>query len=241
MDKSTSFTFISLPDPNEASTRKQQQQLARTHAIRFAIERKRRVRRDLQNRFIPHQVPSSAERGTSQVQAPAPVSPRIPRRSWTLALDTIDPFESLAVQGRRLTFLLTHHASRQAGEPVFSLNTQHDWQSFGDVCANAFCDPALVHAVCLTLAFAANGGRLDGECLFYRLRSIQRINSHLSNPSEAVSQSVITAILLLAGVDARHGDAKSAQAHLKGMQQVVQLCNEQMWPLGHSVKRAMFW
>jgi hypothetical protein len=234
------YTFITVLDPEEAGAKRQHQQ-ARTHAIRNAVQRKRRRMQQTQKNFIQHRVPGVQSPPLETRHAsPQTLVPPI-WGSWHPSLDTIDPFDSLAVHTRRLTTLLCHGASRQAGEPVFNVSASHDWQRFQDVCPDPFQNPAVVHAICLTLAYAVNGGRMNAECLLYRLRAVQEINVQLSDPIQAVSSSVMTTVLLLAGIDARDGDAASAQAHLGGMVQIMQVCDEQRSPLGHALKRAMYW
>lgn len=56
----------------------------------------------------------------------------------------------------------------------------------------------------LSLAFAVSGACLDQECLGYQGKTIRNIRKSMSCVSEAVSESTLGAILLLAGVEVRY-------------------------------------
>jgi len=64
-------------------------------------------------------------------------------------------------------------------------------------------DPALMNALMLTLAFAANGGDTNAECLAYKGKAITHINQKIRYPEVTATDSTILAILLLVGIEAR--------------------------------------
>ena len=124
----------------------------------------------------------------------------LPRSSASFQTGVIDPFNTLSIDASHLAKLLRHSTARQAGEPVFSVNDAIDYQCLRSVFHADIEDAALASALCLTLAFAANGGVLDQECDAYRLQAIQSVNAKLSDPAEATSTSTVGAILLLVSI-----------------------------------------
>lgn len=62
-------------------------------------------------------------------------------------------------------------------------------------------DPALLNALMFTLAFAANGGDTNAECLTYQGNAFNHLNQTMSMPEGAAKDSTIMAILLLTGVE----------------------------------------
>jgi hypothetical protein len=91
--------------------------------------------------------------------------------------------------------------ARQAPEPVFSVAEGLAFQNFSSVFRTVLVDPALLNAVMLSLAFAATGGSIDRECLGYQGLAISYIREKMSFLDDAISESTIGAILLLAGVE----------------------------------------
>ncbi len=77
------------------------------------------------------------------------------------------------------------------------------FQNFKSVFRSGLVDPALLNAFMLSLAFTANGGVINKECLVYRGQAIQHIRERISMPDKVVSESTIGAILLLVGVEVR--------------------------------------
>lgn len=119
-------------------------------------------------------------------------------------------------------------------------------------------DPALLNAVMLSLAFTANGGVMNKECLIYRGQAIQHIREKISTPDKAVSESTIGAILLLVGVEvrclccsltkmlkltdqARLGTTSQVQLHMGAIQYLLNACEPVVVTLTQGIKRAIFW
>ncbi|KAG5802473.1 hypothetical protein H9Q74_009533 [Fusarium xylarioides] len=103
------------------------------------------------------QTRNTCRRQCTKRTIPSPVS---------LSASLLDPFQSLAVDTKRLQILLNDFNARQAPEPVFSV--EDDFQNFRSVFRSGLVDPALLNAVMLSLAFTANGGVINKECLVYR-------------------------------------------------------------------------
>ncbi|KAH7180320.1 hypothetical protein DER46DRAFT_619850 [Fusarium sp. MPI-SDFR-AT-0072] len=161
---------------------------------------------------------------------PSPVS---------LSASLLDPFQSLAVDSKRLQILLNDFNARQAPEPVFSV--EDDFQNFQSVFRSGLVDPALLNAVMLSLAFTANGGLINKECLVYRGQAIQHIRERISTPDKAVSESTIGAILLLVGVETRLGTTSQVQLHMGAIQYLLNACEPVVVNLTQGIKRAIFW
>ncbi|KAJ4076858.1 hypothetical protein NW761_012396 [Fusarium oxysporum] len=157
----------------------------------------------------------------------------------SLSASLLDPFQSLAVDSKRLQVLLNDFNARQAPEPVFSV--EDDFQNFESVFRSGLVDPALLNAVMLSLAFTANGGVMNKECLVYRGQAIQHIREKISTPDKAVSESTIGAILLLVGVEARLGTTSQVQLHMGAIQYLLNACEPVVVTLTQGIKRAIFW
>ncbi|KAH7208256.1 hypothetical protein BKA60DRAFT_599336 [Fusarium oxysporum] len=157
----------------------------------------------------------------------------------SLSASLLDPFQSLAVDSKRLQVLLNDFNARQAPEPVFSV--EDDFQNFESVFRSGLVDPALLNAVMLSLAFTANGGVMNKECLIYRGQAIQHIREKISTPDKAVSESTIGAILLLVGVEARLGTTSQVQLHMGAIQYLLNACEPVVVTLTQGIKRAIFW
>ncbi|KAF4946498.1 hypothetical protein FGADI_11136 [Fusarium gaditjirri] len=157
----------------------------------------------------------------------------------SLSASLLDPFQSLAVDSKRLQILLNDFNARQAPEPVFSV--EDDFQNFQSVFRSGLVDPALLNAVMLSLAFTANGGVVNKECLVYRGQAIQHIRERISMPEKAVSESTIGAILLLVGVEARLGTTSQVQLHMSAIQYLLNACEPVVVTLTQGIKRAIFW
>lgn len=194
------LAFINISDQNSIKD-PAHQQLARTQAIKYSLHRKRCQLQLASNNFVdetPISIGRRRKRGSKEAMYD---TPQLPRRSASFQTSIVDPFETLTVDANRLASLLRHSSARQAGEPVFSFNDSVDYQDLRSVFHSGLEDPALSSALCLTLAFAANGGIMDTECSAYRLKCIQHVNQKLSNPTEAASTTTVGTVLLLVGVE----------------------------------------
>lgn len=201
--------------PDDAKNQKMKR-LARSHAVKQALESKRKFQQESGENF----------RATTFKNTPKrPIGKRL--RSGTLAVPiislgtgVIDPFQTLAVDSLRLQMLLSNSKlllvagnclngltingldkARQAPEPVFSVAKELAFQDFHSVFRTGLVDPALLNAVMLSLAFAVNGGNINRECLGFQGQAMRHIRERMSSLDMATSESTIGAILLLAGIE----------------------------------------
>ncbi|KAL2841002.1 hypothetical protein BJY01DRAFT_14599 [Aspergillus pseudoustus] len=229
------FEFISIQAPEDAKDRKTRR-LARSHAVKKAIENKRR-QQQLSGDIFPittvedHYQSKKKGKGFSRPTA-------APLLSHTTG--AFDPFQALAVDSSRLQMLLSDYRARQAPEPVFSIAQELAFQSFHSVFRGGFDDPALVNAVMLSLAFAVTGN-IDGECMRYQGQTITYIRERMGSLNEAISEATIGAILLLVGVVARLGLASQVELHMGAVKRLLEICQAKGVYLNPGIKRAIFW
>ncbi|KAL4971542.1 hypothetical protein BDW66DRAFT_145972 [Aspergillus desertorum] len=227
------FQFISVQvkdDAKDKATRRQ----ARSHAVKKALEKKRRYQQLSTSNFVISSLGNSIE--TAKPPASSSIAPLF---SWLSS--TLDPFQTLAVDSSRLQRLLGDYRARQAPEPVFSLAEELAFQSFRSVFRTGFDDPALVNAVMLALTFAVTGGNINRECLRYQGQAITYIREQLDSVDDAASEANIGAILLIAGVVARLGLTPEVELHMGAVQQLLKLCRRKNIHLTPGIKRAIFW
>lgn len=193
----TSLTFIDLPNP-EAVRDPKKVRTARVHAVTVALARKRsKAQKDGSNfreeRFHATKSGSSAKHwhGVSMHTAPAPSAP--------LGLSSLDPFETLPVNARRLTTLFHLKSSVRAGEPVFSLSDAIHFQSLPSIFESGLSDGALTAAIGLSMSYAASGWKMNDECLEFSSIAMHQIRQKLSDPTTAASAATIGTVLLLLG------------------------------------------
>ncbi|KAK8017678.1 hypothetical protein PG993_014004 [Apiospora rasikravindrae] len=257
------FRFIPVQgapsDTKQLATRRQ----ARSHAVKHALENKRKLQQEAGNNFRATTPKDLVHRKKSKCQKPHAKGDERPPLSSSLSVGVLDPFETLAVNSSRLQALLSTrkpgHGSpnfekkwlltvyvraeeaRCASEPVFTIAGAWAFQNFRCVFRTGFVDPALLNAVMLSFAVAAAKGKLDGECLGYRGQAISHIRERVSSQNEATTESTIGAILLLAGVEARFGKTSQVQLHLGAVRQLLDLCQKEGIQLTDGIKRAVFW
>ncbi|KAG4279554.1 hypothetical protein FPRO04_13623 [Fusarium proliferatum] len=231
------FQFVAVQGPPDKTTDKAAKRLARSHAVKQALQKKRQKQQESMQHFSVKTIEDEREQTRSICRrhctkriVPSPVS---------LSASLLDPFQSLAVDSKRLQILLNDFNARQAPEPVFSV--EDDFQNFQSVFRSGLVDPALLNAVMLSLAFTANGGVINKECLVYRGQAIQHIRERISAPDKVVSESTIGAILLLVGVEARLGTASQVQLHMGAIQYLLNACEPVVVNLTQGIKRAIFW
>lgn len=219
LHKGGQFHFVQVQGPDDAGD-KRDKRLARSHAVKHALENKRKLQRESADNFRAVTVKDKPgvlvagkrRRRKTPVEAASLFSP---------SAGALDPFQSLAVDSSRLQTLLGSckfflkspltaavltprwqiDKARLAPEPVFSYAEDLAFQSFRAVFKTGLADPALSNALMLSLAFAATGGSIDRECLGYKGQVISRIRERMESPCAAASESTIGAILLLTGVE----------------------------------------
>ncbi|OKL63696.1 hypothetical protein UA08_00716 [Talaromyces atroroseus] len=229
------FQFISVRDSKDRITRR----LARSHAVKQALENKRKLQQESRDNF---RVTTSKDRPRNLMtkKRTCTSSPTASLLS-PLSAGTLDPFQTLAVDSSRLQTLLGNYKARQAPEPVFSVEEELAFQNFRSVFRTGLVDPALQNAVMLSFAFAVTGGSIDRECLGYQGQAISYIREKMSSLDEATSESTFGAILLLAGVEARLGMTSQVQLHMGAVRQLLDICRTKGVYLTGGIKRAIFW
>ncbi|KAI1420459.1 hypothetical protein F5Y12DRAFT_772925 [Xylaria sp. FL1777] len=230
------FQFISIQTPDNPSDRATNH-LARSHAVKQALEKKRKIEQESRENFrvmVPQDKLGRFVRKRRQARAVA-MSP------FSLCVGTLDPFQTLAVDSPRLQTLLGDYEARRSLEPVFNIAEQLTFQSFRTVFRTGLVDPALLSAVMHSLSFAAAGGDINWECLRYQGRTFNYVRQNMSSPSAATSESTIGAILLLAGVEARLGMTSQVQLHLGAVRRLLDICETKSVCLTSGIKRAIFW
>ncbi|PYH41298.1 uncharacterized protein BP01DRAFT_349483 [Aspergillus saccharolyticus JOP 1030-1] len=239
------FQFIAIQSNGHVNDKAMRRQ-ARSHAIRKALERRRKEQQRSRTNFIvtTFQDPSLRFKLDQAVEAPKSftrTSPSPPAPTYSALCGALDPFQTLAVNSARLQALLGDYRARQAPEPVFSVAEELAFQSFRLVFRTGFQDPALINSVMLALAFAAAGGSLDRECLQYQGQAITYLRERMNSEDEAASEATIGAILLIAGVVARLGLASQVELHMGAVQQLLQICHRKNVHLTPGIERAVFW
>lgn len=212
-----SFRFVTISDPEESKDREFRRSV-RSHAVRQALQSKRRGERSRSQHFRSTPFgPESTITRERATQTKALVSSPLP---------TLGKFQSSSDDGAaslaRLQSLLrsgtdsyhqTHaefapfsrdndtDEAKQALEPVFSIGDDTALQNFSAVFRTGVEDPALLNAVLLTATFAATKNVLDQEYLQYQNETIKIIRERISVGETAATISTMGAILLLAGIE----------------------------------------
>ncbi|KAI5461940.1 hypothetical protein BGZ63DRAFT_413433 [Mariannaea sp. PMI_226] len=190
------FHFISVGNPDDGKDVRTRRQ-ARSHAVRQALEKKRKRQQDSMNHFYVSSSANYAKRLTSQTEnIMTDVTLYCPP-----SVGSLDPFHTLAVDSSRLQALLRNKKARQAAEPVFSNAEELAYHSFQAVFQSGLDDPALLNAVMLTFRVAVTGGVIDQECLGYQNQAMGFIRQRMSSLDRATSAPTMGAILLLADLN----------------------------------------
>ena len=193
------LTFIDIPNPDAIRDRSKVR-AARTHAVTVALARKRLKAQEDGSNFqletfkLPADKAANRRRESRDLSILAALTP-----PGTIGLSSIDPFETLPVNARRLTTLLHLKSSLRAGEPVFNVNDAIHFQSLRSIFGSGLSDGALTAALTLTLSCAATGWQINDECIEFSTIAMQQIRERLSDPITAASSATIGAILLLLG------------------------------------------
>ncbi|MCJ1291618.1 hypothetical protein MMC34_003163 [Xylographa carneopallida] len=190
------YQFISIRAPDDAkdpTTRR----LARSHAVKQALESKRKLQQQSGDNFRT-MIPKDETRRSGRQKKHTRTLAESP---FSLSTGALDPFHTLPVDSSRLQALLGDYKARQAPEPVFSVAKELAFQNFHSVFRTGLVDPALLNTIMLSLVLAVAGGSMNQEGLEYQGQAISHIRRNMSSLNEATSESTIGAILLLAGVE----------------------------------------
>ena len=193
----TNIIFIDVPRP-EAVRDRSKVRTARTHAVTVALARKRFEAQKNGSHFRleqfdvdKHNSNTHSKRDLSRLVTLAPAGP--------IGLSSVDPFETLPVNARRLTELFHMRSSLRAGEPVFNIKDSIHYQSLHSIFESGFGDGALTAALSLTLSFAASDWQMTDESIEFNLVAMQQLRQKLSDPVIALSSATIGTVLLLLG------------------------------------------
>ncbi|TXC04536.1 hypothetical protein FocTR4_00000173, partial [Fusarium oxysporum f. sp. cubense] len=213
------FQFVSFQATPDKTRDKAAKRLARSHAVKQALQKKRQLQQESMQHFSVRTMQDEREQWRTICKTRC--DKRITPLPASLSANLLDPFQSLAVDSKRLHILLNDFNARQAPEPVFSV--EDDFQNFQSVFRSGLVDPALLNAVMLSLAFTANGGVINKECLVYRGQAMQHIRERII------------------GVEARLGTTSQVQLHMGAIQYLLNACQPVVVNLTQGIKRAIFW
>ncbi|KAH8801797.1 putative N-ethylmaleimide reductase [Xylogone sp. PMI_703] len=231
----SNFQFICVQSLDVVGDRKAKR-LARSHAIKRALENKRKLQQRSGHNF----------RITSLNEHPRR---KVAQRTWeyhsTLLTSSptaglLNPFQMLAADSSRLRTWLTQHEAHKPAEPIFSISDELVLRNYRSIIQSGVDDPALLNAIKLTFTFAVAGG-VNRECLLYHNQALNHIRVRMSSPEEATSEATLGAILLLAGIEARLSMPLQVQLHMNAIRHLLSICRTQGIQLTDGIKRAIFW
>ncbi|KAH7134440.1 putative N-ethylmaleimide reductase, partial [Dactylonectria macrodidyma] len=187
------FRFISFQHPADARDRKKRR-LARSHAIKQALEHKRKLQQESGLNFrvatLSNTISTLARQGGGATTITSPL----------LLFAGASQTKMAATDSSKLRSWLTRCKMSQAAEPVFSVGDELVLLNFYSIFQTGLADPALLNATMLTFAFATSG-TIDREFLNYQSQALTSIRSRMEYPDRATSESTLGAILLMAGID----------------------------------------
>lgn len=229
------FRFVCMQNPDGIKDRKARR-LVRSHAMKQALEKKRKLQQQSGLNFRVASVKVNCNRPAGKKRRiNSPASPHTP------SSDVADDFEMVFAESARLqTWLTQNNITKQRTQPVFSVADELVLLNYSTILKTSLHDSALLNAALLTFSFAATGV-FDLECLAYQSEALNSIRAKLDHPGEAASESTVAAILLLAGMEARLTMPAQAQIHLNAVQQLLSVCQAQGVHLTDGIKRAIFW
>ncbi|KAJ9609722.1 hypothetical protein H2200_006050 [Cladophialophora chaetospira] len=186
------FRFVSIANPQEAQGRAFQRSV-RSHAVKQALQKKRRDEQSTSQNFRAVQV--TKERA---VQVDAGAASLLP----TPFAFRVGP-DDVPDHYVKLRALLSSDEAKQAFEPVFSVGDEVAFQTFRSVFRTSLHDPALLNAIMLTATFAMTDGTLDRDCLRYQSETMKTVRQRVGGADEADVNSTLGAMLMLAGIEVR--------------------------------------
>ncbi|KFY00503.1 hypothetical protein V490_01321 [Pseudogymnoascus sp. VKM F-3557] len=227
IEEGNPFRFVSVDNPS-ATRDPKSSRLVRSHAVKQGLKAKRKFQEESNGNFrvgFP----------TRDIKT----SPSIDSASLYSSASTHDPFDMLVVDSWRLKSLLGY-SSQNAG-PIARVQDDVVLKAFQSVFRTDVDDPALSNAVMLTYSFEVTGGSINQECLGYLNKATKSISERMSSSTTAASVTVIGAILLLAGIEARLGMRAQVQLHIGAIRHLLGVCAKEQVYLNDGIKRAIFW
>ncbi|KAH8733198.1 hypothetical protein GQ44DRAFT_821411 [Phaeosphaeriaceae sp. PMI808] len=229
------YEFITLSHPDEIKDRKKQGKL-RQHAIRNGIKRSKADRAKKEGIFVPAEMDGRRKQPQDQTRLSITKAPSV---------SLLDPFNTLCGCPERLRSLMQHPSAKQAGEPIFCLETSNKpaFQGMETIFKGALLDPSLFHALSLVLSLATNNNLPNVEVLTHRGELLNGIRTNIKALDGTPKVSTITAMLLLIGYEYRIDGAncESIAFHIRGVHAMIKICKAQNVVLVDEVQRALFW
>ena len=185
-------TDISEP---AASKDRQRTRIARSHAVGVALARQRQRAQQHGENFREFTGVSKAQNEKDKLKVSKATAP-----FGYLGDASIDPFDTLPINARRLTTLFHSRCSICAGEPVYNVNDAIHYQSLHSVFQTGLTDGALTAALGLTMSYAAKRD-FDHECITFSSVAMQQIRKKLSSTESAATPSTIGSVVLLLGIE----------------------------------------
>uniref|UniRef100_A0A8H7K2J7 Transcription factor domain-containing protein n=1 Tax=Bionectria ochroleuca TaxID=29856 RepID=A0A8H7K2J7_BIOOC len=231
------FRFVSIQCPDGVEDRKNKR-LARSHAIKHALERKRKAQQQsgLNFRLLSWSQDSSRATASTKTQLNRMIeSPEV--KCTGTAIDLIRILDS---GSSRLQTCLSQSKTEHSAEPIFSIADELVLFNFIQVFRARPGDPALHNAAMLTFSLATNGA-LGIAGLNFQNKAINTISERMSCLDVATSESTLASIILLAGIEARLSMPVQVQLHMNAIQHLLGVCQSQGIHLTDAIKRAIFW
>ncbi|KAF2715313.1 hypothetical protein K504DRAFT_487022 [Pleomassaria siparia CBS 279.74] len=233
------FQFVTISHPDEIRDEKNQSQI-RKHAIRSSLRKSRDGAEQRRENFVAVQVATNGHdlkmRQIRTGKVPMVIPPSSARA---------DPFDALPGCPDRLRVLMGHKSAKQASEPVFCVGDSGQIFSQGmeSVSQGAFTDPALLHALSLVLALAANKDVANLECLNHRGETLRNLAERMGDMTLVPKVSTLTAMLVLIGYEYRvNGSSSHAiSLHIRAIDEVIKMSRKANVAVSHSIRRALFW
>jgi hypothetical protein len=93
--------------------------------------------------------------------------------------------------------------AKHAGEPVFTITESLFFPSLDSVLANALVDPALFHAIFLSLTMAANDWLYNVECYYHKDKLLTHISERINDPLRMTQYETLICALILLTIEVR--------------------------------------
>ncbi|KAL5121658.1 hypothetical protein ACEQ8H_000344 [Pleosporales sp. CAS-2024a] len=226
------FTFVSVSHPDEIKDRKKQGKL-RQHAIRAGIQRSKAQRAKKEGVFVAVEMGNKTAHEAKKRTRPDEICHALSVTA-SPSLSRMDPFDTLCGCPERLGNLMRQ---RKSGKP---LSPRGGMEAIFN---SALTDPCLFHALSLVLSLATNNHLPDMQVLTHRGHLLKGVRANIEQLNGVPQVSTITGMLLLIGFEYRidGGASQNMAAHLRGVQTMMKICQQQKVALVDEVQRALFW
>ncbi|KAH9904174.1 hypothetical protein F4778DRAFT_734284 [Xylariomycetidae sp. FL2044] len=224
------FRFVSINEPGSTGDRKSRH-LARSHAIKNALDTKRKRDRQCGRNFHIVSLGEPLKKPLNLHPQAAPLS----------AADTFEPFQTLVADSSKLQAWIRHSRIREeAAKPVFTMGDELVLQNFRFIFRTGLDDSALFNAALLTFS-VATAGLVDVESLGYQNAALRSLRQRMGSPTTAATEATLATIILLAAIETRLEMPVQVQLHMDAIRQLLGICETQNIHLTDGIKRAIFW